>query len=346
MFRERLQQWAAAFGEHKRKLTFVGTGGPVLAEAIRMGIGQRSGFIEDYLLGIDNAVLCQKLTRDGYIETQRLCAPLVDGRAFGDENEEYGVEWKSRYGDVAYFPHRYRESMLRLLQMRRNFVWTSGFTLNDELLGYVALSMGKNEQTSVDAWAYLRESYVSQIDGRRHFADAPVNETVCGDTLPPFAVRNFERWLYQRDTHVELGGRTTPTMRVELPKHYGMRHPRALYDYIARRTDIASRQTYISFAVDDFFAHGLINDMYVKITYHDVADARCSLRFIDATVDGDGNDLHAYVYREFTTSGTGKIRTSTFHLHRIRFIARQHDEVCCLIIDFSQLSFRLFDFGC
>lgn len=309
----------------------------MVAEAMRMGIGQRSGFIEDYLLGIDNPVLCQKLTHDGYIEVQRLCAPLVDGRAFGDENEEYGVEWKSRYGDVTYFPHRYRESMLRLLQMRRNFVWTSGFTLNEPLLGYVALSMGKNEQTSVDAWVYLRESYVSLIDGRRHYADAPPNETVCGDALPPLAVRNFERWLYQRD--VVGGGRTVPTMRVDVPKHYGMRHPHALYDYIARRTDLASQQSYISFAVDDYFAHGLVDDMYVKVTYHDVSsDARCSLRFVDATVDGDGNDRHAYVYREFATAGSGKIRTVTFHLHRIKFIARLHEEVFVFVFDGGNIS--------
>ena len=47
----------------------------------------------------------------------------ADNRASGDENEEYGPELVVRFGPIETFPHRYHESMLRVLQMRRNLVW-------------------------------------------------------------------------------------------------------------------------------------------------------------------------------------------------------------------------------
>jgi hypothetical protein len=176
MFKERLDAWAVAFGEHRGKLVFVRRQGALLQHAIALGMGERNGFVEDYVQQADNELICQRLTSDHYMSVIEQCPIIVDGRMFGDENEEYAPSWQSRFGDVALFPHRYRESMLRVLQMRRNFLWTAvccfcvyvsffffrsllsieldfkDFTLNAPLLAYVALSLGKRINESVDAW--------------------------------------------------------------------------------------------------------------------------------------------------------------------------------------------------
>jgi len=61
---------------------------------------------------------------------------------------------------------RLYESMLRVLQMRRNFVWAEGgrWLVNPPLLHFVALELGKNVRSAPDAWCYLRESRVPDRD--------------------------------------------------------------------------------------------------------------------------------------------------------------------------------------
>jgi len=248
VFNKRLESWADVWGEKVSKLVYVGTWGSTLKKSYELGMGQRSGFVEDYLAGINNSDLCQGLTKEGYLTTVDEACPVLDGRAFGDENEEYAKSWTGRFGDYESFPHRYRESMLRVLQMRRNFLWTAPFALDPDLMSYVALSMGYTASTSVDAWVYLRESY---LEGGK-------------------PVKNFERWITQRD---RVGAETTPVEKVTVPKAMGNRDKTKLYDFTAR-----SAKQKMVFSLDKkFMAPGIPTDVVVKVTYKDQAGGQWAL---------------------------------------------------------------------
>ena len=144
-FAERMKAWARAFKGVEYKLCYVDHKGPHLKLAYKLGMGQRNGYVEMYMLHCDNPMLGQYLDNDGYLCVDESCPPIADNkRAFGDENEEYYKDLHvPRFGPYETFPHRYRESMLRVLQMRRNFLWTCPFTLNAPLLSFVSLELAR-----------------------------------------------------------------------------------------------------------------------------------------------------------------------------------------------------------
>jgi len=278
VMKERFKAWADAFKGQEYKLAWVGGNADLLQSAYDLGMGQRGGFIEMYLYNIPNPALGQLLDREGYLVVDETVPPIKENRAFGDENEEYSSVWVPRYGPLETFPHRYRESMLRALQMRRNFLWAEPNPWVDHaLLNYVALELGRTIQDTPDIWCYLRESYVGQ-----------------GGKATP--VKNFERWLYQRDRD---GVRTEPAVQVKHPmkklnaaEGYG-------YDMIARRAVGDGR---IGFAVDDRFLPAGPHRVAFKITYHDQGEGAWTLRY---------QTPHGPVTRTFSLSNSGKIETVT-----------------------------------
>jgi hypothetical protein len=280
LYEERLHAWAAAFQGVAFKLCNVSGGEDDIALCSQLGMGQRNGFVEHYLLHAPNAALGQELDAEGYLVVNEQCPIIAENRASGDENEEYQNE--VRFGPLATFPHRYHESMLRALQMRRNFLWaeTGNWLVNPPLLHYVALELGQTVRTAPDAWCYLRESRT-----RQH------------------TVRNFERWLFQRDAE---GARAVPTEKVDVPEQMFEFHRSHLYDYTARRTDRANGQTMIRFAVDDAFLSGGPHRVAVKITYLDRDHTQWDLAF-------QASDQKRAV-RSVTCGNTGKVRTVTFLL--------------------------------
>ncbi|MBT3292470.1 MAG: hypothetical protein HN380_34520, partial [Victivallales bacterium] len=177
-----------------------------------------------YLLHAPNPMLAQTLDENGYLVVDESNPLIAENRASGDENEEYTRNHEARFGPLDTFPHRYRESMLRVLQMRRNFLWAEGgkWLVNPPLLHYVALELGKTVKTAPDAWCYLRESHVRN---RANWKDKT-----------PLKVKNFERWLYQRDAD---GARTEPAERVAVPEQMFEFHRKHLYDDTARTTNTA-----------------------------------------------------------------------------------------------------------
>jgi len=285
LFEERLRAWAEACRGVERKLCIVSHKEADLELATRLGMGQRNGFVEMYMMHCDNAMLGQSVDERGYLLCNEECPLIAENRASGDENEEYvPAAHVARFGPVEGWPHRYRESMLRVLQMRRSFIWAEGGRglMDPPLLCYVALELGKSRLTAPDAWCYLRESVIGR--GKR-----------------AKTVKNFERWLYQRD---RTGGRTVATEKVAVQKQIG-HHPAHQYDYTARRTDRASGQTAIGFALDDAFLAGGPRRVAVKITYRDRGNARWALAF------GTGQDEGQRVVQ---CGDTGKVRTATFFL--------------------------------
>ena len=295
--KQRLDAWAKAFGGDARKLAWVGNSGDILDYAYRLGMGQRNGFVEMVLMHVDNRQLGQYLDDDGYLCVDESCPPIAAGRAFGDENEEYSPQAHvPRFGPMEMWPHRYRESMLRSLQMRRNFLWAEGNPWVDPpLLAYVSLELGRTVQDAPDIWCRLRESIV-RSKGR------------------PQPVKNFERWLYQRDRE---GYVAAPTARVPVFHTQIKYHPDHYYDDTARTTDDAAGQHGIGFAVDDRWLSGGPHRVVIKLTYLDRAAGDWHLVY--QTPDGE-------VQRTVTCRGDGATRTASFLLDNAVFAAQGLDD--------------------
>ena len=286
LYEERLQAWADAFKGVAYKLCVVSGKDEDMKLALQLGMGQRNGFVEHYLLHAPNPSLGQELDADGYLVVNEKNPLIAENRASGDENEEYTSGHVARFGPIETFPHRYHEATLRMLQMRRNFVWQefSPWYVNPPLLHYLALELGKNAQTAPDAWCYLRESVVK---GGKH-----------GQT-----VKNFERWLFQRDAD---GARTLATEKVDVPPQMFEFDPNHLYDLTARQTQLGKGQSLIRFGVDEAFLVGGPRAVAVKITYLDRANAEWQLEYFP----GEGKTAT----RNVTCGVTGAVKTVTYIL--------------------------------
>jgi hypothetical protein len=286
-FEERMRAWAGAFKGVERNLCYVAHKGKHLDLAYELGMGQRNGFVEMYMMHADNPQLGQRVDEDGYLVVDDAFPLIAENRASGDENEEYQPSVHvPRFGPMELWPHRYRESMLRSLQMRRNFLWAEPDAwVNPPLLNYVGLELGKSTDDAPDAWCSLRESYIGL------------------EKQPPRAVKNFERWLYQRD---RPGSRTVATAKVAVSDKVKGHHPQRFFDYSARRTDQANGDTSIGFAIDDRFLRDGPHSVAIKVTYHDIGKGAWSL--VVKTADG------TETRREVACRDTGKIRTATFFI--------------------------------
>ncbi|NQT53602.1 beta-galactosidase [bacterium] len=299
-FRERLDAWAAAFKGHEHKLTWVGHAGPLLQHAYTLGMGQRCGFVEMYLTHVENPDLGQRLDADGYLVVDEAC-PLLDGkRSSGDENEEYSPRIHvPRFGPIEAWPHRYRESMLRALQMRRNWLWAEWRPwVNPPLFNYVGLELGRTLADAPDAWCYLRQSTIGRGAGKKRRV---------------VAVKNFERWLHQRD---RPGAVAEATIRVDHPiDRLSPRVPKEFkHDLIARRTDRAKGHARIGFALDDRFLAGGPHHVAIKVTFHDIGKGRWHL--VCPTARGA-------IERPVECRDLGIVHTATFFLRDAVFPARK-----------------------
>ncbi len=294
LYEERLQAWADAFKGVTYKLCIVSGKEEDLKLALKLGMGQRNGFVEHYLLHAPNPALGQDLDTDGYLVVNEKCPLIAENRASGDENEEYTSGHVARFGPIETFPHRYHEATLRMLQMRRNFVWAEGgpWLINPPLLHYLALELGKTTQTAPDAWCYLRESVVkSSKDGQ--------------------PVKNFERWLFQRDAD---GARTLATEKIAVPPQMFEFDKTHLYDLTARQTQTAKGQSRIRFGVDEAFLAGGPHAVAVKITYLDRANAEWQLEYF--------TDAKKTATHKVTCGDSGAAKTVTFNLKDACFPGR------------------------
>ncbi|GAB6166765.1 hypothetical protein JCM19992_27650 [Thermostilla marina] len=291
LFEERLRAWAAAFRGVEYKLCLVSHREEDLELAIKLGMGQRNGFVEHYMLHAPNPGLGQLVDEEGYLVVDESHPLIAENRASGDENEEYRNE--VRFGPIETFPHRYHESMLRVLQMRRNFLWAEGgpWLINPPLLHYVALELGKTVDTAPDAWCYLRESNVR--DRRPETGGKPR------------PIKNFERWLFQRDAP---GAVAEPCEKVDVPEQMFEFHRDHLYDYTARRTNIENGQREIRFGIDDRFLFDGPHRVAVKVTYFDRDDATWELIYHT----GAHGELEGV--RRLQCGHSGKLRTVTWIL--------------------------------
>lgn len=307
---ERLEAWANAFDGVENKLAWVGAGNDggsgnldyrpfgqgIMQKAYQLGMGQRCGFVENYLYQIDSPWLGQSVDEDGYLIVDETCPPIAEGRAFGDENEEYGEYWTGRFGPLDMHRYRYHQSMLRSLQMRRNYLWMSSNSIDMDpaLTAYVSLELGRTAADAPDAFCALRESYLRNRNIGRE-----------GNDVSP--VKNFERWLYQRDR--DGGYQTRPAIKASQHEMMWMVPEGWKYDMIARKTDLATGNDKIGFIVDEKFLSGGPHQVAIKVTYLDDTDGQITLKYTGGE-------------RTITGTASDEVRTATFFLDDAGFIAQ------------------------
>lgn len=287
--RERIDAWAEAAKGVERKV-FMGGWSDY---GISKGFGIRRGFVEMYLYHIPDEKIGQKIDKDGYLYVDEENPVVKSGVRNGEENEEYEEHWASERGryrfgkSTASFPYRYFSSNLRLLQMRTNDVIWNEFTINPEMFVWVGLELGKTAKTAPDAWCFLRESYLWKSNMRR-------DEKGAED--PNTGLKNFERWVYQRDSP---GYETEPAVKIGHAIKMWMVRDDRRYDYVARTG------AKIGFDVDGKFLRGRSRKIAVKISYFDFGKGKFALEY------NSGGEVGRRVVE---CADSGKVRTATFFI--------------------------------
>jgi hypothetical protein len=278
---ERLDAWAKAFKGMEYKVYMGGESN----HGFKSGFGIRRGFVEKYLYCIPQENIGQTVTKDGYLWVDE-STDLIEKNAFnGEENEEYSEGWVGRFGVIESFPYRYFASSLRLLQMRCNYVLHERVSTLPHQSIWVGQSLGRTIEDTPDIWCALRESYLKTGIYRKIFGKWPQSKE--------FPVKNFERWLYQRDTP---GAETTATVKIDQPPKMWMVDENKTYDYIAR----SGKK--IGFAVDDRWLEGKARDIAIKVTYFDCGTSTFEVNY--KTKSGSRTS-------EIPLTNTGKLKTAT-----------------------------------
>jgi len=235
---------------HKHYLMLVdelaNTGIPTMVKAAYVGYASHS--FGDEGIGpyrIPDSDLGQYVDVNGYLWVD-INAPIIDYQCFnGEVNEEYEKAWATadrnfRFGHTTNsYPYRYFTSTLRALQMRCTYIHTTGH-LVPKMLPFLSLELGRTVEDTPDAWCALRESYLKLDRGT--------------------PVKNFERWLYQRDAP---GYETTPDLKIQHAIKMWMVQEDRYYDFIARKGKK------MGFDVDDRLFPGGGQSMAVKVTFYD-----------------------------------------------------------------------------
>lgn len=253
-FTVRLNAWAAAFGSQTARLAWVSVGWldatPEEASAYRqvkdnlnslahtLGMGTRFGAPERYHSWLTQNG--QSIDGDGYLTADDGHALIAEGRYWGGENEDWAGT-----ADEAY---EYRTATLRALQMRMRLLWVhdAGVALDSEINHYFSLTAGKRADEAPDAWCLLREADVRQGSDK-------------------VELKNFERWLNQREVEGSLTRRTRMKTRAAQPNDWDQP-----VDWTARSTDRAAGVSRITFTVDhSFLPPGSATPLTLKVTWVD-----------------------------------------------------------------------------
>lgn len=277
---ERLDAWARTFRGVEHKVFM----GGVSQHGLGHGFGIRRGFVEMYLYHIPDETIGQTVDENGYLWVDDSADVLKRNIFHGEENEEYEEKWASEEREFRFglttesYPYRYFTSNLRLLQMRCNYVLYNSFSLWPEQMVWVGQSLGRTVDDAPDVWCALRESYVRRVG----------------------PVKNFERWLYQRDSE---GFETEPAVPVDQPPiSMWMVAPDRYYDFVARR----GRR--IGLSVDDRWCGGKPVDVAVKTTYFDIGEGALEL-------------MVGSQRRTLALTGSGELKTATFFIEQADFSA-------------------------
>ena len=256
--KERLDAWAAAAAGVEHKIFMGGASEYGFAK----GFGVRRGFVEKYLYTIPDKYIGQQVDPKGYLYVDEN-AFVIRTRAFnGEVNEEYeeALATKARgysHGTtLASFSYRYFMANLRLIQMRCTYVHNKD-TLMPQLLPWVAQELGRTVEDTPDIWCYLNTSYLKD----NVLGESSQNERT--------KLKNFERWLYQRDS---AGYETTPVEPIS-------NKPIRLWMTDQHIDHMAKRGRHIGFAIDDRFIGMQPTPVAVKVSYLDQTSGTLTLNY-------------------------------------------------------------------
>jgi len=290
---EYIQAWAAAAGTNAKRLMWTDDRGGTAEKAtindaaLAAGVGARGGAIESWLWnqytpGFKKYTL--QTYNNGYLEVDETAQMLVGNRAWHDQNEAAGV-----YDNPANSlqQQNWRMASLRTLQMRRNLIWVdASYRMNPEMSKWMSLEAGHAVTTSPDAWVCLMRTWTRSSNDGTGFADREI--------------KNFERWLYQRDVP---GAMTTPV----IAKNHGGN--KSLVDALSSSlsyVDVARAGSAVGIAVDDRFIGASSGRIAIKVTFLDSNTGEWSLEYVKSN--------GAQGIRTVTSTGTDVVRTVTFFL--------------------------------
>jgi hypothetical protein len=177
---------------------------------------------------------------------------------------------------------------------------TTGYLL-PEMVPFLSLEMGRTVADAPDVWTFLRTSYLKAANYRTgDTLNRPITAAEESEGMP---VKNFERWLYQRDA---AGYETRPAIRIEQAIKMWMVQDGRYFDYIAR----AGKR--IGFDIDDrWVARG--GNLAIKVTYVDAQAGNLQLMF---------NQGKAVKTRRLL--GDGRLKTTTFCLANLQGNSLDH----------------------
>lgn len=281
--------------------------------AFNRGSSTRFGLLEKYnFVATDMpnyGISVVNVDGKNYMEVNE-SSPLIANpkRFIGSENEEIN-NVNIPVGNYL----QLKMTALKTLQVRANVVFMGREIWNKapELHNYMMKTLGKHYYDSPDAWCALREGK----DLYKTWFDLDASDR------SDFWIRNFERWLVQREVNPD--GRTVKTYYVRTPVEHNEE------SYEALRTDSGSGSNYIYFGVDDNFIKGGSNKIQIKVTYLDNTNSEWWLEY-DAS---DGNS-----YKKSSTVKNQKDfkwKTVTFSIDDAAFLNRQN----------GGMDFRIFNGG-
>jgi hypothetical protein len=324
--RERLDAWARICPGNAHKMVM---GGPSQYGA-SLGFGFRNGFVENYLYQIPKRIIGQVWSPEQpYLTVNESVPMLASGAIIGDENEEYEEGWNSeykscnrpapgdkafnrctndadcaammaarpsdtrihgtcealgsnsRFGPLASFPYRYFMSMVRSVQMHLTYNLMNEFTLNPALGMWQVMSLGRVASDSPDAFCFLMQA---------EFRRGPL--------------KNFERWLYQRDSAEIVTMKEAKVVQTPAPpcaSGGGQWMTSQKYDWIAR----SAPDGMIGFSIDRKFAgtETSMGNVVIKVSYFD---------FVGVGTVAISTDRCATTIGSQPTSNDRTLKTATF----------------------------------
>nr|WP_319395755.1 beta-galactosidase [uncultured Desulfobacter sp.] len=255
-YQTRIDAWVDAAGEHVYKLIWIGYGeiqnsgydGDRLNDyALDMGLGWRHGGPDTYhdILPPEEG---QTYT-NGYLNAD-WSHPLRDGQRIFLGEVEYTFKQPDADNAVPGQTHMTESAIMRMAQLGMNYAWTSGefIAYAPRMFEWWTQTAGKNSWDSPDAACWLRQDAVY----------VKTHATV-------YPIKNFERFLYQRD---QAGAKTVPVLPVNRAAFWNDPSGQH-FDYSARSTDVRNDNDKMIFSLEPGFLKTLGLPFTIKITYFD-----------------------------------------------------------------------------
>ncbi len=298
-----VDDYTSAFAGHTHKLvnmisgagafyvdsTWKTTFEAMIGYSYQKGTGERDGFPTE--TKIWHAGFGHLVDANGYLTFDVKHLPFVNGSFSGSEATEFDPT-SNRFGPAADTAYRYRLAIFWNLVTRRNWLVMALYNTT----GYSAFShwaeteLGQHAATAPDAWSWPKSSGYGNYDI---------------DSKSAVTIKNFERWLMQRD--VAPDGMTQPTDQ-QADGMFGRGGIEKGSEYAARRTDHASGNDDMYFGVDRAFLSGGPHSATIKVTYRDdCASGAWHLEYsspTQANVASQGVDY----------TGSGGWKTATFQV--------------------------------